>query len=352
MSDNLERNGAPFRDLSEHVGYHYVHPDYYEICREVIRDYAKAVQDYHPFHWDEAAAKKAGHPGLIAPLTFPAAYGIRIQEAMFSALNYIPGPMVQAEQRFIYHRPFYAGDKVRCEVEVTSFRSSLGADITETKNSAFLWDTGEPVLTGWTTLAARTGEVMDDNVARLADDVMMHAKQYDAALKEGAKEAICQESPDRVLWPESAEATPLPPSLAPKFEEVTAGADLPQRSIRVSRGDLINYAGIAADRNPIHWHDKVAGLAGFDTVIAHGMLTMGYGATYLNGWAGDPSAVKKYDVRFVSPVLVPADSAAEIVFSGKIRSLDAATRTGVVALTAVANEKKIFGKALATIQFA
>ena len=349
MSDPLERNDAPVRDLSGFVGHRYIHPDYYEISREVIRDYAKAVQDYHPLHWDAEAAQAAGHPDIVAPLTFAASYGIRIQEAMFEALNYIPGPMVQAEQRFIYHRPFYAGDRTRCEVEVTSFRSSLGADITETKNSAFLWDTGEPVLTGWTTLAARTGEVIDADVARLADDVMMHSRLYDWTAKH---KALSRGEIPYAQWPEGSVATELPPSRAPKFADVSVGDELPQQTIRVSRGDLINYAGIAADRNPIHWHEKVANAAGFESVIAHGMLTMGYGATYLNGWVGDPSAVKKYDVRFVSPVLVPAESSAEVVFSGKVRSLDEATGTGTVALTAVSNEKKIFGKALATVRFA
>lgn len=349
MPNPLERNDAPVRDLSGFVGHRYVHPDYYEVSREVVRDYAKAVQDYHPLHWDAEAAQAAGHPNIIAPLTFAASYGIRIQEAMFESFNYVPGPMVQAEQRFIYHRPFYAGDRVRCEVEVTSFRSSLGADITETKNSAYIWDTGEPVLTGWTTLAARTGAVIDAEVARLADDVMMHSRLYDWSAKH---EALSRGETPYEHWSESSAAIELPPTRAPKFADVSVGDELARQTIRVSRGDLVNYAGIAADRNPIHWHERVAQAAGFESVIAHGMLVMGYGATYLNGWVDDPAAVKRYDVRFVSPVFVPADSAAEVVFSGKIRSLDEETRTGTVMLTAVSNGKKIFGKALAVVQFA
>ncbi|ADG99165.1 MaoC domain protein dehydratase [Segniliparus rotundus DSM 44985] len=173
MSRTLERDAAPIHDLSGHVGYVYTHPDYYEISREVIRDFARAAQDFHPFHWDEEAARAAGHPTIMAPITFASAYGIRIHEHMYRELNYVPGPMVQSEQKFQYSRPIYAGDRLRCEVEITSFRSSLGADISETKNTATLWDTGEPVLVGWTKLAARTGAVMDENVAKLVDEVMM-----------------------------------------------------------------------------------------------------------------------------------------------------------------------------------
>jgi acyl dehydratase len=138
----------------------------------------------------------------------------------------------------------------------------------------------------------------------------------------------------------------------PNFDGLAVGDELPTKVVQVRRGDLVNYAGVAADRNPIHWHDGVAAAAGFDSVIAHGMLTMAYGGAYISGWTNDPSAVREYEVRFVSPVFVPLDAAAEIEFSGKIKSLDPETRTGVIALTAFSNEKKIFGKALATVQFA
>ncbi|MGL6235986.1 MAG: MaoC/PaaZ C-terminal domain-containing protein [Segniliparus sp.] len=139
---------------------------------------------------------------------------------------------------------------------------------------------------------------------------------------------------------------------SPRFEDVSVGLELEPKAYRVSRGDLVNYAGVSGDRNPIHWHEKVANAAGFDDVLAHGMLTMAYGAEYITGWVGDPSAVRGYEVRFVSPLLVPADTSTTLEFAGRVKSLDPETKTGVVALTAIANEKKIFGKAVATVQFA
>ena len=54
------------------VGFHYTVEDYYEVGREKVREYARAVQDGHPVHWNEAAANANGHPTLIAPLSFVA----------------------------------------------------------------------------------------------------------------------------------------------------------------------------------------------------------------------------------------------------------------------------------------
>lgn len=55
------------------------------------------------------------------------------------------------------------------------------------------------------------------------------------------------------------------------------------------RGDLVNYAGVAGDANPLHWDENIAKLAGQSDVIAHGMLTMGVGAAYASAWTGTPA---------------------------------------------------------------
>lgn len=49
------------------VGHHYRVGDYYEVGREKVREYARAVQDYHPVHWDEDVAQEYGYDGLVAP---------------------------------------------------------------------------------------------------------------------------------------------------------------------------------------------------------------------------------------------------------------------------------------------
>ena len=63
--------------LEARVGHYYQMDGTYLVGREKVREYARAVQDYHPAHWDEAAAAKLGYSGLVAPLTFSPRAGLR-----------------------------------------------------------------------------------------------------------------------------------------------------------------------------------------------------------------------------------------------------------------------------------
>jgi acyl dehydratase len=95
--------------------------------------------------------------------------------------------------------------------------------------------------------------------------------------------------------------------------ELEVGTELPEREFRVTRADLIRYAGASGDFNPIHWSDRVAKGVGLPTVIGHGMLTMALAARLLTDWAGDPGAVVEYGARFSRPVVVPDDADGVIV---------------------------------------
>ena len=137
----------------------------------------------------------------------------------------------------------------------------------------------------------------------------------------------------------------------PSFDDVKVGDELPVHHARLSRGDLVNYAGVAGDANPIHWDEDIAKLAGLPDVIAHGMLTMGLGAGFASAWSGDPGAVTRYAVRLSAPAIVSAAEGADIEFSGRIKSLDPATRTGVVIVGAKSGGRKIFGLATLNVRF-
>ena len=84
-----------------------------------------------------------------------------------------------------------------------------------------------------------------------------------------------------------------------EFSSVSVGDTLPEKVIPLTRQDLVNYAGVSGDLNPIHWDDEIAKQVGLDTAIAHGMLTMGLGGGYVTSWVGDPAAV--------TPLLALAD---------------------------------------------
>jgi acyl dehydratase len=128
------------------------------------------------------------------------------------------------------------------------------------------------------------------------------------------------------------------------------GDQLPPLRMRVTRSDLIRYAGAALDFNPIHWNEKLAKDVGLPDVIAHGMLTMALGGRLVTDWLGDPGAIVEYGVRFTRPVVVPNDDDGALVeLSGKVgaRREDGTLR---VDITAVFDGKTVLGKAVAIVR--
>jgi acyl dehydratase len=70
----------------------------------------------------------------------------------------------------------------------------------------------------------------------------------------------------------------------------------------LSRTQLVMYAGASGDYNPVHSDEIFATkIAGYPTVFAHGMLSMGATGRMLTNWVGD-GRLTKYGVRFVSQV--------------------------------------------------
>lgn len=138
-----------------------------------------------------------------------------------------------------------------------------------------------------------------------------------------------------------------------EFGSVKVGDALPEKHINLTRADLVNYAGVSGDLNPIHWDDEIAKQVGLDGAIAHGMLTMGLGGGYISEWVGDPGAVTEYNVRFTAIVPVPNDGVgADLQFNGRVKSVDESTKTVTIALTATHEGKKIFGRAVAVAKLA
>lgn len=66
----------------------------------------------------------------------------------------------------------------------------------------------------------------------------------------------------------------------------------------LSRTQIVQYAGASGDYNPLHSDEiYVTKVAGFPTVFAHGMLTMGLTGRLLTDWAGD-GRLLSYGARF------------------------------------------------------
>ncbi|WP_416905812.1 MaoC family dehydratase [Micromonospora echinospora] len=126
--------------------------------------------------------------------------------------------------------------------------------------------------------------------------------------------------------------------------------ELPAQTYRITRADLVRYAGASGDFNPIHWSDRFATGVGLPGVIAHGMFTMALVGRAVTTWAGAPDAVVDYNVRFTRPVVVPDnDQGAEVEVTAKVREIteDGLTRLD---LTATCNGEKVLAQARATIR--
>lgn len=104
-----------------------------------------------------------------------------------------------------------------------------------------------------------------------------------------------------------------------KYADVEPGTEIPGKSYRATRLDLVKYCGASGDFNVIHWSERLARSVGLPGVIAHGMYTMAQAGKFVTEWAGDPGAVLEFGVRFSGMVPVPDDDqGATIEVSGKV----------------------------------
>lgn len=132
--------------------------------------------------------------------------------------------------------------------------------------------------------------------------------------------------------------------------ELEVGARLPLREFRITRADLIRYAGASGDFNPIHWSDRIAKDVGLPTVIGHGMLTMALAARLLTEWAGDPGAVVEYGARFARPVVVPDDAhGVTVTVSGVVAEVRADGLVNID-LTVKVDDQKVLTQARAVVR--
>ena len=75
----------------------------------------------------------------------------------------------------------------------------------------------------------------------------------------------------------------------------------------LTRTQIVMYAGASGDYNPVHSDEVYATqVAGYPTVFAHGMLTMGMTGRMLTDWVG-VERLTKFGVRFSRQVF-PGDT--------------------------------------------
>jgi acyl dehydratase len=139
------------------VGMHFRYPDFYEVGREKVREYAEAVKNEDQAFFDERAAADLGYDALLAPLTFISVFGYQAQSAFFVNANIEVTDMkiVQVDQVLKFVTPIKVGDRLYCDVYVDSVRQSFGTDMIVTKNIVTN-QAGDVVQETYTTLVGRS----------------------------------------------------------------------------------------------------------------------------------------------------------------------------------------------------
>lgn len=88
-----------------------------------------------------------------------------------------------------------------------------------------------------------------------------------------------------------------------KSSELKVGDTHEEQIVKnLSRTQIVQYAGASGDYNPLH-SDEIftTQIAGYPSVFAHGMLSMGMTGKMLTNYVGD-GTLTRYGVRFTAQV--------------------------------------------------
>ena len=89
---------------------------------------------------------------------------------------------------------------------------------------------------------------------------------------------------------------------------------------QLSRWNGLAFAALTGDINPLHWLRPYARLSGFKNPILHGFDGMSRAIESMNRclWDGDPTRLEHVEVRFVRPLVLPADVGVYVEEDGRL----------------------------------
>ncbi len=99
-------------------------PVSHDVEKGAIRRLAEALGDPNPLYVDEEAAKQAGHPGVLAPPTFPVV--LTVNDRFRHSLDLGTRSLLHGEQQFEYFRPIAAGDRITVKSRVADVQEKAG----------------------------------------------------------------------------------------------------------------------------------------------------------------------------------------------------------------------------------
>ena len=179
----------------EIIGTHYRYPDYFEVGREKVREFARAVKDEHPAHYSEEAAKECGYEALVASLTFVAVAGRRVQLEIFNqfAVPINLARVLHRDQKLIFHRPILAGDKLFFDSYLDSVIESHGTVIGEVRGEVTDAE-GKPVVTSIVTMLGEAAN--PDEADEVSSTIAARRDAFIAKQLAGQSNSVAGQSSD------------------------------------------------------------------------------------------------------------------------------------------------------------
>lgn len=131
------------------------------------------------------------------------------------------------------------------------------------------------------------------------------------------------------------------------YDEVQVGDEAPSITHKLTRTDLVQYAGASGDFNPMH-HDEVAAqAAGLPSVFGHGMLSMGILGRAITDYVGIGN-LTNYKVRFTKQTWPGEVLTTKVVVADKRDDEGAKLVELTVSLANQDGEVKVDGSATAS----
>lgn len=115
---------------TRHIGKTY--PPYtYEVGKEKIKEYAKAIKNLDPHYVDEEFAKKSKYGTIIAPPTFAVVFGAYLVEPVFTdnELNLNMAMLVHGEQELDFFEVVKAGDSITTSARIQDVKNKEKLDV-------------------------------------------------------------------------------------------------------------------------------------------------------------------------------------------------------------------------------
>lgn len=269
-----------------------------------IKLFARALGDSNPIYSDREYAARSPQGGLIAPPTFSEAanhfdedwpfrprfgqpwFGSAAEATGVPKHTEIGGTAMHAETHFSYHKPLRPGmvlsvrprEGRRWEKQGPRSGKLSFSEVVST----FVDEQGQPVIE-CATIALRTERTVDEVAAA---------------------QTLVSDAPKRTL----AAAAPSYPVKPLGRAACQVGAKITATLVEnLTRTQIIQYAGVSGDFSPQH-SDEVYNtqVAGYPTIFAHGMLTMGMLGRALTDFVGD-ARLKTFGFQFRRQVW-PGDS--------------------------------------------